>query len=271
MPPGISISDFVEKDGHVLSPEEAVTALTPLTLAQLKERYLETHSKGAMEANSLQTVAMHLGHVCRTLGNALLTQELALADLQRHIDERARKKYCGKNLSPVTLKKEITSPRAAWGWAVNMGLVRGPFPGRRLVYPKADEKPPFMTWPEIERRIEASGLTAEQVEELWQCLYLRKEAIEQLLAPVKKHAAHPWLYPLICTAAHAGARRSELLRMEVADVNLEGDQILIREKKRRRKQRTTRHVSLTPVLKSVLREYSSWWRECVRDGTIRDL
>ena len=90
---------------------------------------------------------------------------------------------------------------------------------------------------------------------MYQALYLRKEEIEELLAFVKEHAAQPWLFPLVCTTAHTGARRSELLRIEVTDVNLDADTILIREKKRSKKQRTTRHVSLTPHLKGVLKDW----------------
>jgi hypothetical protein len=71
--------------------------------------------------------------------------ELTLADLQRHINRRREKQYCGQRLSPVTLKKEMGSFGAAWNRAVHMGLVSGPFPSRGLVYPKADEAPPFMT------------------------------------------------------------------------------------------------------------------------------
>ena len=42
-----------------------------------------------------------------------------------------------------------------------MGLVSGHFPNRGLVFPKADEKPPFMTRPEIERRIDEYSRTAD--------------------------------------------------------------------------------------------------------------
>jgi hypothetical protein len=68
----------------------------------------------------------------------------------------------------VTLKKEMASFRAAWNWAAHTGLVTGAFPSKGLVYPKADEKPPFKTWAEIERRIQAGGLREAQVAELWE-------------------------------------------------------------------------------------------------------
>ncbi|MHB1423789.1 MAG: tyrosine-type recombinase/integrase [Gemmataceae bacterium] len=251
---GADIIEFLKHDGR--PPEEhAPDPQAPLTLAQLNEKYLETYKQGAMEESSLRTVRMHLRHFEGTFGERFTIRQLTLADLQRHVSERAKKKYRGKRLSTVTLKKEVDSLRAVWNWATLNGLVSGPFPSRGLVYPKADEKLPFMTWSEIERRIHAGGLNPKQIEELWDCLYLRKEEIAQFLEYVEEHAAYPWLYPLLCTAAHTGARRSELLRIEVADVNFDADLILIREKKRSRKQRTTRHVSLTPFLKKVLRDW----------------
>jgi integrase len=253
VPPGVAISDFILQDGKVAEPE--APPVEPIAFRQLRDRYLETHENGALEENSLDTVKMHLRHLEHTLGEGFPVQELSLADLQRHVNLRARKKYRGKLLSPVTLKKEMASFRAAWNWAAHTGLVKGAFPSKGLVYPKTDEKPPFMTWQEIERRVQAGGLTEAQVADLWDALYLRKEEVDQLLKYVKSHAAYPWIYPLICAAAYTGARRSELLRAEVADIDFEADMTLIREKKRSRKQRTTRHVSLTPFLKGVLQDW----------------
>lgn len=251
-PEGTDIIAFVKHDGRL--PEKQTAAPpAPLTLAQMKEQYLAAHRGGAMEANSLATVRMHLGHFEKTLGERFAVRQLALTDLQGHVTERAKKKYRGKKLSTVTLKKEMASFRAAWNWAALTGLVSGPFPSRGLVYPKADERPPFMTWTEIERRAHAGRSHEHPGEEWWDSLYLRKEEITDLLEYVKTHAAYPWIYPLFCAAAHTGARRSELLRVEVADVDFDADTLLLREKKRSRKQRTMRHVSLTPFLKNVLR------------------
>jgi integrase len=168
---------------------------------------------------------------------------LSLSRLQEYVSNRAKAK-----VSPVTIRKEIATLRAAWNWGEPMGLTSGKFPNRGLRYPKADEKPPFMTMAEIKRQL-AGGADPET---LWEALYLQASELTELLAHVKDKAPHPWIYPLFCFAAHTGARRSEILRALVADVDFEGNTVLVREKKRNRSQRTTRRVPLTPFLKEVL-------------------
>jgi integrase len=251
LPPGVTIEDFLINDGQIRKPEQARPA-APVSFATFKQQYLDTHGNGAMETNSLATVAMHLNHFERSLGHTFPLTQLTLTDLQQHVNQRAKKKIRGKPLSPVTLKKEMASFRAAWNWAALTGIVQGAFPAKGLVYPKADEKPPFMTWDEIELRLKSN---TESAKELWDALFLRKEEMDALLEFVKDHGTQPWVYPLFCTAVYTGSRRSELLRILVADVNFEANTILIREKKRSRKQRTTRHVSLSPFLKDVLRDW----------------
>src|SRR5207249_2421172 len=132
-----------------------------------------------------------------------------------------------------------------WNWAVLMGFVKGTYPNRGLKFPKLDEKPPFQTWSEIERQIERGGFINGHVQELWDCLYLRKPEIDALLQYVKEHATLPWLYPLVCTAAHTGCRRSELVRIQIGDIDFERMSLLIRERKRSKEQRTTRRVTIT--------------------------
>lgn len=252
IPLGVSITDFILHQGKMT--ESVVATPERISFADFKKRYLETNQDGAMEANSLRTVAMHLEHFQKTLGERFEVQALTMADLQRHVNRRREKIYREKKLSPVTLKKEMTSFRAAWNWAAHMGLVKGIFPSRGLVYPKTDEKPPFMTWQEIQRKITLVMKEAEQAE-LWDCLYLTRAEIAEVLQFVKEHAAHDWIYPIFCFAAHTGARRSELLRVLVSDVDFEAVTVLLREKKRSRKQRTTRRVPLTPFLATVLKEW----------------
>ena len=121
--------------------------------------------------------------------------------MQEYVNHRAKAK-----ISPMTIRMEIATLRAAWNWGEPMELTEGKFPNRGLRYPKADEKPPFMTMAEIERQLEGGG----DPDTLWEALYLQACEVAELLAHVKDKATHPWIYPLFCFAAHAGARRSEI-------------------------------------------------------------
>jgi hypothetical protein len=62
---------------------------------------------------------------------------------------------------------------------------------------------------EIKRQL--PGRSPPKADELWECLYLTLTEIERLLAHVRDLANTPWIYPLVATAAHAGAREGELL------------------------------------------------------------
>ena len=98
------------------------------------------------------------------------------------------------------------------------------------------------------------GLSGAEVGALWECLYLKPDEVRELVAFVRENATHPWLYPMVCTAAHTGARRSELIRMEAGDIDGSGE-VTIRERKRVHGSKTTRRVTLTPFLKDVLRDW----------------
>lgn len=253
VPPGVDIAEFVANDGKA----DASSASVPqaVTFSAFKEKYLATHRGGAMEENSLATVEMHLTHFQKTLGASFLLHNLTALELQRHVDRRRQKKYRGKPLSPATLKKEVASFRAAWNWAATTGLLSGPYPGKGLVYPKCDEKPPFQTWQEIDRCVMRGGLTADEVDSLWACLFLTQAELTELLAFVKSQALHGWVYPAMAFAALTGARRSEVCRVRLRDLDLEGETVLIHEKKRMKGMRTTRRVPLSPFLKQVLQDW----------------
>jgi integrase len=248
LPEGTDIVTFVEHDGNPpdIGPTLPETTRKAVTLSQLKDRYLSTHANGTIEANTLDTCKLHLNHFIRIFGEGFPLGELSLAKIQEYVNRRAKAK-----ISPVTIRKEISTLRAAWNWGVPMGLSEGPFPSKGLRYPKADEKPPFMTMGEIERHV----AVGEDEAMLWEALYLEAGEITRLLAHVKKQSSHPWIYPLFCFAAHTGARRSEILRALVADVDFKGDMVLVREKKRSQGQRTTRRVPLTPLLKKALKAW----------------
>lgn len=260
VPDGADLYPFLVSRGQVVKAPEPVPEPeeeNPLiTLKQLKEKYLETHSLGAMEANSLATVTMHLDHFLRTFGPDFTANDITLARLQDHVNRRAKaRNRRGGSLSPVTLQKEMGSFRAVWNWGVRMGLVVGGFPHHGIVYPKTDEKPAFQTWQQITRQIAAGGVTEDRQQELWDCLFLTLAEIQKLLNFVREQARQSFLYPMVCFAAYTGARRGEIIRARLTDVDFDGKTILIREKKKAKGKRTTRRVPLTPLLARVLLEW----------------
>jgi integrase len=130
--------------------------------------------------------------------------------------------------------------------------VKGASPTRGLKYPKGREKPPFQTFSEIEARIVGGGLTENEVAELWESLILTCEDVEAFLDHVQEQSRHAFLYPMILAAAHTGARRSELIRSQVSDVDLDSGYLTLREKKRNHHRSTTRRVPLSQRLREAL-------------------
>jgi integrase len=237
----MDIVTFLRLDGKPADP--TTDSKSPeVTFAQLRDGYIKTIGNGAVENNTLYTSKIHLAHLADTLGERFLIDALRHADLQRHINRRS------PSAAAVTIKKELDTFRSAWNWAKRMGHVEDDFPGAGLVYPKGEEKLPFMTWKEIERRIAAGGAAGE----LWECLYLREKEIEHFLDFVQKRKAPAWVYPLCVMAAHTGARRSEMLRAERQDVDSDSGIITIREMKRVRGKVTTRRVPISSRLKEAL-------------------
>jgi len=75
----------------------------------------------------------------------------------------------GRRLSPRRSRRD-RQPAHGLELGVKLGLVSGRFPNDGLRFAKIDEKPPFMTREEIERRIAAGRLKPYQIKELWNAL-----------------------------------------------------------------------------------------------------
>jgi len=241
LPDGMDIVTFIQHDGKPPSEVPTASAKREMPFTEFRESFIRTFSNGAIEANTLSTATIHLQHVATTLGDRFPIGRLAHLDLQKHIDRRR------KDVAPITIHKEIDTLKAAWNWGTRMNYVSGNFPSHGLVYPKSVEKLHFMTWDEIERRIAAGG-----DDELWDCLYLTTAQMTKLLAFVKPHQAPPWFHPMLTFACHTGARRSEMMRCELQDIDLAAKWITIREKKKKRGQVTTRRVPMSSELVQVM-------------------
>jgi integrase len=249
------LGTFLLSDGQLNGTKSRRPKRRIRTLRDFAEAFLSAIPDGSLEETTIRGMETHVKHLCRVLGAAFSLSEVGLEDLQRYVDRRTKDKGIrGKRLSSATIKKEITTLRTIWNWAKNAGHVGRPLPLKGLRYPKMREKPPFQTLAEIERRIAQSMLSTEQENELWSALFLAADEIQELLEYVQATARHPFLYPMFVFAAHTGARRSEILRSQLDDIDFAAGIVTIREKKRVRGRLTTRSVPLSPLLRNVLRE-----------------
>lgn len=253
LPPGADIVSFVLTDGVRTHKPKAAEVVTLETLIQ---RYRDNLPAGTMEENSLQTVLLHMNHFKRILGDGFLPQTLQFHHLQSYVQARSQQNFRGKPISPTTIRKEVTSFSGVWRWGQAMGYVTSSFPNKGLKYPKTDEKPPFQTREEIERQIARGGITEEEQQALWECLFLTLPEIADVLAYAKDHARHAFVYPMFVMAAHTGARRSELIRSRITDFDFASQSVLIHEKKRVKGKRSTRRAPLSPLM---LQVFTDWF------------
>ena len=127
--------------------------------------------------------------------------------------------------------------RTVWNWAKHSKLVHGDFPTRGLKYPKGDEKPPYMPFQDLLRR--TKRMNDDEAAELWECAFLTREEIAALLAYVKGVARHSFTYPMFVFCGHTGARRSEMARTQVSDLDFRDGFVTLRERKKSRETKTT--------------------------------
>jgi integrase len=253
IPTGGDVFLFLLSDGNVHKPVELPKQIT---LGQLITQYAQSVAD-SLEESTRYTIGVHTRHLKRLLGEALDPRSINLQRLDGYIRTRqGEQTQRGTNVTSATVRKEITTLRAIWNWAVGRHEL-GDFPSvKKLSYAKSDEKPPFQTYEQIHRQIECGGLTDQQQHELWEALFLSLDEVAELLRHVRKAALQPFVYPMFVMAAHTGARRSEMLRSQLSDF---GDgEVIIRERKRVRGMRSTRRVPMSTLLSKTIRP---WFKE----------
>jgi integrase len=163
----------------------------------------------------------------------------------------------GRTVARTTIAKEVGTFASVWNrWARPLGLVDGPAPTKDLIYAKARGKPPFQTLEQITRQIARGGLSDFEAEELWDSLFLTLGQVDELLGHVESRDGRPWVHVAFCLAAYTGARRSEIRRSRVDDLDFDGGTIAIREKKRdRSRELTFRTLPMSARLKAVLADW----------------
>ena len=253
IPVDADVATFLLSDGKL---DKKPVMRTTLTLGDLTATYRKQLPEDSVEKNTLCTMDIHLKHLLRILTPKLIVNSITQVHLQQYVEQRSRESGRRKQrVSPVTIKKELATLRAIWNWGRRNGDVLSLFPMHDLKYPKTTEKPPFQTFAEIQAQIARGGLSEPEQAALWDTLFLTVAELKEVLQYVRANSCHEYLYPMLLFAAQTGARRSEMLRARVTDVDLATNTIVLHEKKRVRGQRTTRRVPLSGENRTVLRQW----------------
>lgn len=246
-------SKFLISDGKL---DRKIETPKSLRLGALFDAYLAAIPSGSLEDSTLRSIAIHRAHLEKHLGKRFWVRGLKRGDLQSYVSKRSLEPGLrGTTVGATTIKKELSTLRTVWRWAMSEKFVEGSFPNVGLRFPKTKEKRQFQTFDEISETVSGRKLTPGQELELWECLFLSTKEIEELLEHVRCNAWRDFVYPMFVMAAHTGARRSELLRSEKCDIGTKF--VTIRETKRVRGQRSTRRVPLSPILREAL---DSWMK-----------
>lgn len=252
IPAGCDPVLYILSDGKVLEHEPEL-----VTLDELFSRFKACRIPGVKGADTIKTEDLHLKHLKRVLKGKTFVQSITTVQMQEYVATRLSEvRKGGRTVAAETVRKETATFRVVWNWGVKQRIVQGVVPIAGLEYPKRNEKPPFMTWAEIERTIARNKLQPRQAKELWECLYLTRQEVYEIVEHVRVHAKHDFIYPLVLFTAYTGVRLSEAIRCRIEDIDLEGGTVLVREKKRSRVRAITfRRVDLTPELQRVLTDW----------------
>jgi integrase len=261
VPAGVDVADFVVSGGVV--PELPVKAPAPkkATLEELVA-YYEQHI--IKDAATRYTEDIHLAHLKRLIGESTALDSIDLHTAQKYADRRLKETAKGRQAPTKagTVLKELKTLGIVWKWVASRPGAptvpkNHPFRLGDIQFEAEDPKPPFRTWDEIERTIKRGGLTLTEIDSLWDCLYLDTSQVREVLAYVEEKGKRPFLYPMLCAAAHTGARRSELCRSMIDDWDLDAGIYQVRQKKKKEKTQsfTYRHIDLNTALKSVMRDW----------------
>jgi integrase len=259
--PGDDLFVLMLSDGKVNSRPQVTERID---LGEFFARYNAERPPGK-EANTRNTESIHIAHLLRLLGNKTNLSDVP-ERLQAYVTARsAEVSRSGSPISQVTIKKELSTLTSIWNrWGIRATVVNRTLTLRNLEYPKGKQKPPFQTWEQIERRIVRGQLNEDEQAELWDALFLTVSQIEELLSFVRTNGSKiretvrvfPWVYPMFAFIAYTGARRSEMIRSRIEDIDFETGEITIREKKKDRTiKETMRRVPMAENLRNAM---SAW-------------
>jgi len=257
MPEDVDSVDWILFGGKLQIKSVRHSEVKDKRFGSICDDYLEDQPQ--KQATTTDAEKTHVRHLKQILKASTLMKNIDLDALKEYRRRRNSQKFHGRAISDATIKKELVTFRQIWMWGRQNGFLDIQCPlldeGHRwkIQFEKKNARDKFKTWDQVERQINRNGLTDDQVQELWEGLYLDQSQVLELLSHVETQAAHSFIHPMFVFAAYTGARRSEILRSEIEDFDFEDDQITLRERKRRKdRQGSTRLVPLHPKLRNVM-------------------
>lgn len=254
LPAGADLVQFLLTDGKVKSKPVFEKSLS---LGELFDHYEKHFPSGAKEENTRRMERIHQRHLLKHFGSTCSIDRLTRQAMQEYIQARSMGKgRHGQPMSHITIKKELSTLATVWNrYALSAGLVKSELSIKGFIFSKRRPKPRFQTRQQIERQIHRGGLNAHEIETLWECLFLTLPEIQELLSFVEARTTNAE-FLMFCLAAQTGARRSEMLRIHIDDIDFELGRITLREKKRDRSHELTfRSVPLAPFLAAQLHDW----------------
>lgn len=256
LPPGADLVTFLISGGTVVQSVARAAVPKALTLEDLFARY-RTEPPPHLETSTRRMQEIHFRRILEVFPTKAV-KSFEKATAQEYVSRRSKQRYRGNPIQRETIAKELKTLRQAWAWVATRTSDLSPptFALKELSFPKGKEKLPFMTWAQIEREVARGGLGEDEVKELWDCLWLARGEVRDFLEHVRQAGGPDYLYPMLCFAAYAGARRSELCRSRIADWRFDDKTVKVRQKKRdKEKTFTYRDVPIHPDLAYVSQEW----------------
>lgn len=216
LPPNSDVPTFLLSEGKL----ETKHVVQLRTLDDLSEQFFKAIPTDGLEEGTIKMMQIHVRTLKRHLGSRFSVDSMKLGHLQGFINSRAGDTGVrGKSITASTIKKEVTTFRAIFTWAVqNELLAQSDFPSKGLRYPKIIETLPFQIFEAVQKQTAKLDPEDAEFQDLWRTVFLSMEEVEELLDHVQKTNVYPFVYPMFVFAAHTGARRGEIMRSHMADM-----------------------------------------------------
>jgi len=221
------------------------------SFSQLVDAYLAAHTD-LKAPSTITTERIHLRNIERCLDSAANrpVDQLRHRDLERALLERFHV------VSSTTVKKERQTLLSLFSWAIQQEYLESS-PAAALPMIKSDHnRPPFRTLDEIDEIVNRGELDADELEGVWECLYLTQKEIGEILSLVNERAQEDFVLPMFTITAYTGMRRGEMMRLRWLDVDFRRKVVTASSRKQSRQQKEThREIDLHPEVEAILLEY----------------